>query len=207
MSQLDTFLYDGGRDVHKSLALSGETVFPQIAGLFGEEPRLEQSNATDIAANNIRKRKYQKEYLDYWNGTARVTGTGRPVDAWILPAAPFTAARPGRYDYYGYTFITNILDYPTAVIPVTTVDKAVDIEVQSYNPLNDQDRKVWESCKWPFEYLRINDGRILTANFADNAEVYNGAPVAVQVVGRRFEEEKLLTFIDYIDEALRKLNE
>ena len=60
-----------------------------------------QSIASEIAAVNVEKRIYQKEYMDYWNGTAAFTGTGRPVDAVIAPVAPFAAARPDTYEYYG----------------------------------------------------------------------------------------------------------
>ncbi|EHK21770.1 uncharacterized protein TRIVIDRAFT_53223 [Trichoderma virens Gv29-8] len=182
---VNSLLYDGGQDVHKNFRLSGERIFPQITGLYGETPSDKQQNATDIAANNVLKREYQKEYLDYWNGTAEITGTGRPVDAWILPAAPFTAARPGRYDWYGYTAVTNVLDYTTAVVPVTTANKDIDLKNETYTALNDWDRKVWESY---------------------DAEIYDGAPVAVQIVGRRFEEEKILVLAEVLDEALGRAN-
>ena len=71
----------------------------QIAGMYGN--RREEVSASKIAANNVAKREYQKEYMEYWNDTAHSTSTGRPVDAIIAPLAPFAAARPGRYDYYG----------------------------------------------------------------------------------------------------------
>jgi amidase len=60
-----------------------------------------QYDATQIAAVNVEKRQYQKEYMEYWNSTVQATGTGRPIDAVICPLAPFAAARPGRYSYYG----------------------------------------------------------------------------------------------------------
>jgi amidase len=40
----------------------------------------------------------------------------------------------------------------------------------------------------------------------DDAEVYDGAPVAVQIVGRRFEEEKILVLAEVLDEALGRAN-
>jgi amidase len=57
--------------------------------------------ASEIAAVNVAKRAYQKEYMEYWNSTSSLTSTGRPVDAVISPLAPFAAARPDMYDYYG----------------------------------------------------------------------------------------------------------
>ena len=42
-------------------------------------------DATFIAANNVAQREYQKEYMEYWNSTAELTGTGKPVDIVIAP--------------------------------------------------------------------------------------------------------------------------
>ena len=60
-----------------------------------------QLSASEISAVNVAKREYQREYLEYWNNTSALTGTGRPVDAIIGPVAPFPAARPNMYSYYG----------------------------------------------------------------------------------------------------------
>jgi amidase len=97
---LTTWKYDGGRDVHKAFALSGEDIAPQITVNYGNEPFREMT-ASEIASTNIAKRMYQKEYMDYWNSTSSSTDSGQPVDAVILPLAPFAAARPGLYDYHG----------------------------------------------------------------------------------------------------------
>lgn len=64
----------------------------QIAPLFGVHK--DEYTASQIAAVNVRKRQHQKKQMDYWNSTASVTGTGRPVDAVIAPFAPFAAGRP-----------------------------------------------------------------------------------------------------------------
>jgi amidase len=99
-SQLKTWLYDGGKDVHAAFALTGEHISDPITKVYGHEPTTEYT-ATQIAETNVAKRQYQKEYMEYWNSTASQTGTGRPVDAVITPLAPYAAARPGMYDYYG----------------------------------------------------------------------------------------------------------
>ena len=96
-----------------------------MANVYGTSRR-EEAKASRIAAVNVSKRRYQKAYLDYWNSTAKLTGTGRPIDGLIAPVAPFPAARPQRYRYYGYTIFVNLLDYPSVAFPVTVVDKAVD---------------------------------------------------------------------------------
>ena len=77
----------------------------QIRGTYGT--RGEEASASKISENNIAKREYQKDYMEYWNSTASSTTTGRPVDAIIAPLAPFAAARPDRYKYYGCTYFRN----------------------------------------------------------------------------------------------------
>jgi hypothetical protein len=70
-----------------------------VASIYGS--RKQQYTASQISEINVLKRQYQKEYMEYWNSTASLTGTGRPVDAIISPLAPFAAARPDMYDYLG----------------------------------------------------------------------------------------------------------
>ncbi|KAL9032709.1 MAG: hypothetical protein Q9214_007852, partial [Letrouitia sp. 1 TL-2023] len=143
---LETWQYDGGADIHSALALSGEPIAPQVAQMYGSTAR-EERNATYIAANNVSQRAFQKEYMDYWNSTGDLTGTGRPVDAVIAPCAPFAAARPNTYTYYGYSMIVNLLDYSTCTLPVTTVDAEVDVADERFEPVSDLDREVAEYCK------------------------------------------------------------
>ena len=85
--------------------------------------------------------------MEYWNSTKELTGTGRPVDAVIAPVAPFPAARPEKYTYYGYSTFVNIVDYSACVVPVTTVDKEVDIVNKDFKALSDHDALVQQSCK------------------------------------------------------------
>ena len=114
--------------------------------MFGEQPAKEFT-ASEIAKTNVDKREIQKEYMEYWNSTEKLTSTGRPVDAIISPLAPFPAARPKKYAYYGYSVYVNLLDYTSVVVPVTTVDKGVDKVDEGYKPLDETDKEVYESCE------------------------------------------------------------
>lgn len=151
----------------------------QISGMYGK--KREEASASKIAANNIAKREYQKEYLEYWNSTAHLTATGRPVDAIIAPLAPFAAARPNRYKSYGYSNIYNTLDYTSCVVPVTNVDKKVDVVNKTFKPVSELDRETQEDY---------------------DPELYHGAHVAVQIVGRRLQEEKVLALSEYVGGAI-----
>lgn len=43
-----------------------------------------------------KKGELRQEYLDYWQDSAKLTGTGRPVDAIISPVAPYAAPPHGE---------------------------------------------------------------------------------------------------------------
>ncbi|KAK4941858.1 hypothetical protein LTR10_018334 [Elasticomyces elasticus] len=179
---LKTWVYDGGKDVHEAFGLSGEPLSTQIMSAYGEKP-IKEFTASEISANNRDKRSFQKEYMDYWNSTAQETGTGKPVDGVICPVAPFPAARPEKYSYYGYSVFVNGLDYTSVVIPVTTSDKTKDQYEEGYKPINDEDKKVFENY---------------------DAEIYDGAHVSVQIVGRRYTEEKMLAIAEYVGGLIGK---
>jgi amidase len=175
-----TWKFDGGEDVHAAFGLSGEPMAQQVAVSYGDKP-LEQNKASEIMAVNISKRECQKEYMEFWNNSAQFTTTGRPVDAVISPCAPFAAARPAQYYYYGYTTWVNLLDYTSVVVPVLRADKSIDKVDTDFKPLNDIDKLCHESY---------------------DPEIYDGAKVSVQFVGRRLQEEKMLAIADIATAAL-----
>jgi amidase len=118
----------------------------ELAGAFGGGPK-EQFTGSMISANNVLQRELKKEYMDYWNSTASKTSTGKPVDAIICPLAPFPAARRAMYAYYGYSTFVNMLDYTSVVVPVTNVDKEVDVVDRTYKPRSEVDKICYDSCK------------------------------------------------------------
>ena len=73
------------------------------------------------------------------------------------------------------------LQSASVVVPVTYADKAVDHRLADYQPVSDMDKAVHA------EY---------------DPEVYHGAPVAVQIIGRRLSEERTLAIAEYIGKLL-----
>lgn len=202
------------------MGLAGEPLLPSIASMYGDKPSKEWS-ASEIAANNIAKREYQKEYMEYWNSTQDATGTGRPVDALsrsfpilpyiyekvilipictvVMPLAPFAAARPRTYRYYGYTSIVNILDYAACAMPVTLASKDIDFVDKDFKPANDTDKSVAELREFSSTLSSPEESH----SYIDDPDIYDGAHVGVQVVGRRLQEEKVLALAEYLGDAVR----
>ncbi|KAH7381371.1 amidase signature domain-containing protein [Phaeosphaeria sp. MPI-PUGE-AT-0046c] len=173
-----SWIFDGGVDVKSAFALSGEPMSKQIE-FFNSVS--DQFSASDIAAVNVEMRTLRKEYLDYWNSTAANTSTGRAVDAVISPLAPFPAARPEKFTYYGYSTWVNVLDYTSITVPVTKVDKGVDGKDSEYKALDKRDQQIQDDY---------------------DPEIYDGSHVSVQIVGRRLQEEKMLAIAAYVESLL-----
>lgn len=173
---MKVFHADGGVDVMHDFKLSGEPRAPQC--IVKEGPT---QNAVEIATLNVAKRQYQKLYMDYWNSTVEITGTGRPVDGVISPCAPHVAVIPQKYSSVGYTTIINALDYTSVAFPVTHADKSVDVPQPRAEFLSDMDRLNHEQY---------------------DPEAYDGAPAGLQIFGRRLEEEKMLTLAEYISQEV-----
>ncbi|KAJ5646705.1 Amidasefungi, partial [Penicillium lividum] len=170
------FNLDGGVDMRHHFGLSGEAKAPQV--LVSEEGS--ELKASEISAINIAKRDYQKQYMDYWNSTVELTGTGRPVDGLFCPLASHAAVIPGQYGDVGYTSFVNVLDYTSIAIPVTFADKTVDV-----SPAGTPASELDDEIEWDYD-----------------AKTYDGAPVGVQLVGRRLQEEKILTIAEHIGKEI-----
>ena len=172
---------DNGDDIRTQCAISGEPIIPELARFIATDnppPPIPLLQYEDLA---LKKQHFQDRYTDYWHSTIEQTGTGRPVDGVILPVAPTAAVINDKFMHYGYVNVANLLDYTCVSIPVTTADQELDPFDKDYRPLNDLDRKNWE---------------------AYDAEIYHGAPVGVQIMGQRLEEEKMLSITEIICRAL-----
>ena len=101
-----------------------------------------------------------------------------------------------------YASFVNVLDYTNIVIPVTTANSKIDVFDHDYQPLNERDKKNWEACEFPLSAVfPVTSNCSLTIDDPDN---YDGAPAAVQILGRRLGEEKLLSVALRVLEALQK---
>ncbi|KAI9657849.1 MAG: Acetamidase [Alyxoria varia] len=225
---IKAFTFDGGHDPFAQFALSEEPVScPQVANLLGEAP-VEQKNAGFIAETNVERREVLKGFMEYWNGTGGsggvrgdgdgipssqpsrkrnahgdavpkndttttangdgidpatgITQTSRPVDAIICPIAPWAAATIGGNKYLSYTLWVNALDYTVVIVPVTRCDRGLDVRDEGFEGTGEFDR----------EMMGLYD-----------PEKYHGLPVALQLVGRRFQEEKMVAVAEYVGALLK----
>lgn len=172
------FVSDGGHHVLEETTVVNEPFFPYMEN-YG--------TSKDIPVSQLWQLQRERtvlidKYLKRWNSTADITTNGKPIDAIIMPATPFAGNPLGKFPtYVGYTSPFNALDYTVGVFPVTRVDKTVDVGDEAPGNYNEIDVQVWKDY--------------------DPEESHGGA-VALQLVARRFEEEKVIAMMKIISELI-----
>jgi amidase len=65
-----------------------------------DQPVLSINEAWEL---QLERTAYQKKFMEAWNETAKRTKGGKPMDAFIMPIAPFAAVSHNNYDHVSYT--------------------------------------------------------------------------------------------------------
>ncbi|KAJ5776517.1 uncharacterized protein N7511_001528 [Penicillium nucicola] len=124
----------------------------------------------DLWQMHVQRNTICKSYLDRWNETE--------IDAILCPTTPFSSAEHDKFTYAGYTAVFNLLDYPAVSFPCgIKSDKAVDTAYVNHQALSDLDAQIQNNY---------------------SADSVHGMPVGLQLVGRKLNEESLLSMTDVI---------
>ncbi|EXJ80162.1 hypothetical protein A1O1_08304 [Capronia coronata CBS 617.96] len=159
---------DGGEDIRREVQAGGEPFIPHVEALVN---RGQAISVYEYWQLNKRKLAAQKAYNDKWNST-KSPATGEPLDVILMPTMPHVAVPHRTCRWVGYTKVWNFLDYTALSFPAGQVQAEVDTVLEDqYEPRNDHDAWNW----------KLYDPKTM-----------DGHPVGLQIVGRRFEEEKVL---------------
>lgn len=126
----------------------------------------------------MRRNEQQTKYAAQWNQSG--------VDFILAPANQAAAPAHDEARYNGYTEVWNGLDYTALTFPMSTVqgsDTYENFPRQSEEPLN------------------VRDAYFINA-YKPGPKKYRNCPVALQVVGRRHEEEKMLKVTEVVQGIL-----
>ncbi|MCJ1316399.1 hypothetical protein MMC15_001720 [Xylographa vitiligo] len=177
---------DGGDEDAAIMAASGEPWRPLTKWIIKENPCVKKLSMQEFFYWQEEREAYRQEYAKVWNETAagQNTATGELegiVDAILCPVGPGVAPLHNTAKYWGYTSQWNLLDYPALVFPVDKVDAEVDIAEKAYKPMTDIDKENWKLY---------------------DPETFSGLPVSLQLVGRRFEDEKIIAILEYVKQQI-----
>lgn len=79
---------------------------------------------------------------------------------------------------------------------MTKVDPAIDVKEMDYSPRNKDDEYNYRLCRSPLPPDHSN--WIVTNHPLDEPELYRDAPISLQLVGRRYEDEKIIKALEFI---------
>ncbi|KAL7804019.1 amidase [Trichoderma afarasin] len=103
---------------------------------------------------------------------------GKPLDGILFVNAPHTAVPFDKYLWVAFTGIINVVDWTSIAIPLNEkADKNIDVAMPLEDCYNDLDLSI----------QKLYD-----------PEKFHGLPLSVQLIGQRFEDEKLLALADEI---------
>ncbi|KAL4901432.1 hypothetical protein BDW74DRAFT_187668 [Aspergillus multicolor] len=166
-----------------------------IRELLSSEPHTDIVKATAIITKKATPPPLTIEYLHLMNTrisalvramhTAWGHATGsedRPIDALLWVTAPHTAVPFDKYTYLGFTGLFNLIDWPAMVLTLGMfADKNMDekVEIPPFNALDAEIQGIYDE------------------------ELFHGLPLSVQLIGRRFEDEKLLAVSEVVHDIIK----
>jgi amidase len=168
--QVKLYLLDGGVEYHETMQKSGEPAIQQTAWILNHARGRGEYTVAEIFRLNLEREAFRAKALLHWNATQQRTSTGRPVDAILCPIAPTLAPPHDTTSWWGYSSHWNVLDLPAVVFPVGR-HKFDEALPQSRTAICAE----WQSS------------------------IYDNAPVSLQLVGRRHNEERLLAMLDVVE--------
>ncbi|KAF3938873.1 Acetamidase [Dactylella cylindrospora] len=169
---------NGGTQEYTAMSLTSEPILPLSSWI------LSQPNVPSPPGHTIQRiweltsdrDAFRKEYITKWIASE--------LDVILCPAGPGVAPRLGTAKYWGYTSLWNLLDYPAVVFPVGKV--------------GEEDNGVWEYAKTGAKGEKDVENAKLCRSCLGDPEAYKGAPISLQLVGRRFDDEKVLEVLNII---------
>ena len=138
---------DGGEEVRRDSDLSGESLPARIEDWLGHSSGLKPSTVFETWQNQHQRAILAQRWLERWQRSAEVTGTGRPIDALIMPTSPFPAPKHDQRYAYSYGGLVPLLDLTSGVFPVTKVDVESDILPEDWQPISEKDKEVMDWCE------------------------------------------------------------
>ncbi|KAH7101381.1 amidase [Auriculariales sp. MPI-PUGE-AT-0066] len=180
------YLLDGGAEYWDTLRAGHEDPVPQTKWILDHAQDRKGYTVAETWRLNVQRDAFRAHVLDHWNATRLRSTSGRVVDAILSPVAPTLAPPHTTVRWWGYSSYWNLCDYPAAVFPVGDRFKAAGFDSHNVNfpphaPRNPIEAFV--SSQW-------------------NPKTYDGAPVSLQLIGTRLEEERLLKMLQVVEQAL-----
>lgn len=181
---LKFYFLDGGAEYRETLAEGKEEATPSFSWIL-EQCGGRAYTIREMWQLNVERDRYRAQALAHWNDTQNRTRSGRPVDAILTPTFATLAPPHDSTRWWGYSSYWNLLDLPGVVFPtgerlnVADYPETVDSLPPARNPAEGYIRNQWDPT------------------------TYEGAPISLQLIGRRHQEELLLAILNQVEAAAK----
>jgi amidase len=175
------YFADGAKEEKEAIEASEEPWRPLSHFIITEQQCCKELTVSELWSWTVKREAYRAEYAEVWNKTGVDEDADSAIDVILCPVGPGAAPPLNHARYWGYTSQWNLLDYPALVFPVTKVDQEKDQAEPDYKPMNDQDE--------------FNHKLYSPTTYVD-------APISLQLVGRRYEDEKVFEALEFVQEAI-----
>ncbi|UJR07827.1 hypothetical protein I4U23_012110 [Adineta vaga] len=179
---ISALYYCNGAEEELNVMKDGnETPLPLTEWILNQ-PQVKKRDWIEMNQLISEREGYRTRYAQVWN--EREAYCQCMIDCLLTPAAPSVAALHGTSKWWGYTSVWNLLDYPAVIFPVTTVDLVKDQVEVDYKPRNALDEENYRLYSSPATYIN--------------------SPVGLQLVSRRYNDEKLMKCLEIIEQAMNR---
>ncbi|CAK4029048.1 related to vitamin D3 hydroxylase-associated [Lecanosticta acicola] len=192
------YFADGGSEEAEAIEASGEPWRPLSKFILKENPSVKALTVPETWEMTGERDAYREAYARYWNSIntglpgpdsgvplavdAAAAVSDKMVDVILTPVGPGCAPLLDTARYWNYASQWNLLDYPALVFPTGLYCGPEDGAEREYTPRNERDA---------YNYNLYEP------------EKYRDAPISLQLVGRRYEDEKLIEALEMILETYK----
>ncbi|KAK9473854.1 amidase signature domain-containing protein [Dipodascopsis tothii] len=181
VNAVNNFQIDGAAYLQAACAETEEPLTE--ANLNGGLYPCDQGTLFDLLAYTHTRANLQEDWLHYWASSKKLTSTGKPVDALLLPVLSFPPRPDGVLIRSHFTRTFNNLDYPSIVLQAGKIDMTKD-DVELPEPENALEKRVHETYA-PGVRQRLD-----------------GFPIGLQLIGQRQMEPKLFQTANIVSKVL-----
>jgi len=168
-----TYWPDGGSTTLAAIREGGEPILPLTASITSSAAPHGMLTAEDVNQLRAQRDHFRLAFADSWNAQG--------VDVVIGPAFVGPACKHDTAFYWTYTSLWNYVDYPGVVVPTGIKAEEGEKYPGDYEPLSEECghvREMWEEGG------------------------FEGAPVDLQIVGRRYHDNELFAALEMLKDVL-----
>lgn len=178
---MNLYFLDGGAEYWQVLRDGGEQPVPQTKWILDQIRDPRSFTVHEMFRLNVERESFRAKALEHWNATRGPSG--RPVDAILCPVAPTLAPPHDTTCWWAYSSHWNLLDLPAVVFPAGqySASQFPPPDFPPHAPRNSAEERI--AGQW-------------------DPSTYDNAPIGLQLVGRRHNEERLLAMLKVIEDIV-----